>query len=382
MNYLKKIGLFLGVILVTIGCQSDKNSKNKNQNADKKANASVNLKISNAKGKKLVLERLTARNVELIDSISFDDNQYNYSLYVPEPGFYRIKDTDQNFMVFILSPNDHIKITADANNLEGTYTVKGSPETTRLQKLNKSLYKFYARRDSLARAIQQHQSARDINSYINAIEYQKVIIEEYNQMLRDFIRENPGSLASLVAVEKLNPETDFPYYKMVAEALQKTMPQSIYTKNITERVKSMGALAVGAEAPEIALPNPEGKILKLSDLKGKIVLIDFWASWCKPCRRANPEVVRLYNKYHDKGFEVFSVSLDKNKTSWTKAIQQDGLIWPYHVSDLKYWNSSVVKLYNFNGIPYTVLVDREGKILAKNLRGKALEQKLKEIFEK
>jgi len=115
-------------------------------------------------------------------------------------------------------------------------------------------------------------------------------------------------------------------------------------------------------------------------LKGKYVLIDFWASWCGPCRRENPNVVRLYKEYKDKGFTIFSVSLDQDGAAWKEAILADGLVWPYHVSDLLAWNTPLTQTYAFNSIPHTVLIDREGKIIARNLRGESLEQKLKEIL--
>jgi thiol-disulfide isomerase/thioredoxin len=137
---------------------------------------------------------------------------------------------------------------------------------------------------------------------------------------------------------------------------------------------------VGSTPPEIKYPNPDGKIIPLSSLKGKVVLIDFWASWCRPCRAENPNVVRLYEKYKEKGFTVYSVSLDKDKTSWVNAIQQDNLTWPNHVSELKFWESSVVKEYGFDGIPFTMLLDKEGKIVDVGLRGNQLEEKLKELI--
>ncbi len=136
-----------------------------------------------------------------------------------------------------------------------------------------------------------------------------------------------------------------------------------------ETQKRGGPIRVGDLAPDIVMDGPKGQSYALSQLKGKVVLLDFWASWCAPCRRENPNVVEVYNKYKDQGFTVFSVSLDRTKDAWLRAIEQDKLSWPTHVSDLQYWNSAAAKLYGVRGIPATFLIDREGNIAATGLRG-------------
>ncbi|MFK7925223.1 MAG: peroxiredoxin family protein [Bacteroidia bacterium] len=138
-------------------------------------------------------------------------------------------------------------------------------------------------------------------------------------------------------------------------------------------------LAVGAIPPEIELPNPDGKMIRLSDMKGKVVLLDFWASWCRPCRQENPNVVRMYDTYKNKGFEILGISLDRTRDAWVKAIADDGLQWK-HVSDLQFWNSAAAKDYSVGSIPATFLIDKDGKIIAKNLRGPSLEAKLAEVL--
>ena len=158
--------------------------------------------------------------------------------------------------------------------------------------------------------------------------------------------------------------------------------KSKYPNVIASVEKSFSKLRTstpGAQAPDFSGPTPSGETIALSDLKGKVVLLDFWASWCGPCRRENPNVVKMYEKYAAKGFEILGVSLDRDKARWEKAIADDGLNW-LHVSDLKHWRSEYASLYGVRSIPDTILLDAEGKIIARNLRGKALEKRLEQLF--
>ncbi|MFT5997816.1 MAG: peroxiredoxin [Neolewinella sp.] len=167
----------------------------------------------------------------------------------------------------------------------------------------------------------------------------------------------------------------------LAEAISaqyKDKYQKVVAK-VSAQAATLRSYAAGGEAPLFAGPNPEGETISLKSLRGKVVLLDFWASWCGPCRRENPNVVKLYNKYKEKGFEILGVSLDKTKDRWVKAIADDKLTW-LHISDLKGWQSEYGRLYGVSSIPQTVLLDEEGKIIARNLRGAALEQKLADIF--
>jgi len=203
-----------------------------------------------------------------------------------------------------------------------------------------------------------------------------------NSRLLESIKDHKRDISVLMFLDMFPRDQNSALHEEVITALHEAYPEHPIVK---ERWGIMHSPAyktsVGSMAPELAFKDPDGRIRKLSDLKGKVVLIDFWASWCGPCRRENPNVRRVYSLYHDKGFEIYSVSLDRDAASWKRAINDDNLVWPNHVSDLKQWQSEGAAIYGVRSIPATFLLNREGRIVAKDLRGEALEKAVKQLVE-
>jgi len=322
------------------------------------------------------LSRITADESVPLDSVKADkDGNFKFEIDLTQPTFYAISFYDLQTNEFILS-NSGIEIEADGDKQEGAFKTKGSKDTDNLYEFVAFRNKVQATADSMKTAFMstedetvQAKIQEDFNGFSAKLS------TEAKQLATKF----DNSVAAIFPASMLDFETEIDFVVNLADKLTKSYPNSDWVKDFDKNVQSAKKTAVGQAAPEIELETPEGTKLALSSLKGKYVLIDFWASWCRPCRMENPNVVKVYQKYKDKGFEILGVSLDADKDKWLKAISDDGLTWK-HISDLKQWQSSVVPLYGIEGIPMTVLLDKDGKILAKNLRGEALEQKLASLF--
>jgi peroxiredoxin len=310
------------------------------------------------------------------------DNTYEAKLNLSSPGYYRFNFFNRQMLNIMVNKSD-LELNVDGSQQQGFWEIKGSPDHDLIAKVQAMVQQSQAGPEMQAIETEYQQAAAANNEKrVEELRSQAMALMENNSMkLASFLKEQPVSLALFNLLQDPNlidKDKNLDLFISTSEKFKKEWPNYVFTKELSNQVQKMKVTAIGQLAPEISLANPNGQIVKLSSLRGKYVLIDFWAKWCGPCRRENPNVVKAYQRFKDKGFEVFGVSLDRTKEDWVKAIAEDGLTWT-HVSDLKYFESQAARDYNINAIPFSILLDKTGKIIAKNLRGAALEKKLEEV---
>lgn len=273
----------------------------------------------------------------------------------------------------------YVKIDADSINKAG---IKGSKSDEEYATLTKEFMNNTREIQVIQNKFMEAQQKHDDQGIKQAQADYQAVVQNQDVYVKNFIREHRKSTVSpLAALMQFSQEISAHEIDTLINFLDPSIHKSIYVTELKKIADRLRVTEIGSIAPDFTLNTPEGTPFSLSALKGKIVLIDFWASWCKPCRLENPNVVAIYNQYKNKGFDILGVSLDKEKEAWIKAIADDKLAW-HHVSDLKFWQCDVAVKYGIQAIPFTLLLDKDGKIIAKNLRGEALGKKLEEIFGK
>ncbi|MDR1667192.1 MAG: AhpC/TSA family protein [Bacteroidales bacterium] len=356
--------------------------------------------LSGFAGDTVFLQKLGInKSSTVVDTVKPDKKgHFSVKYAISQPTFYSLTVRHKT-VTLLLHPGEKVTVTGNASHLPLTYDVTGSEDSKNIQQLTLRLEQTNFFRDSLNKTLQQYIKNRNFVNIHRQFEWNYLReVDSLRACNIRFIRDNPRSLAVIYALYQqlepnvflFNQEDDIRYFRKTDSILYKKYPQvphvqmlhnntlEMVEKNRVVRLNRM-LYMLGQEAPEIALPSNTGKTEKLTSLRGKYVLLNFWASWNPPSRENNRKLVQIFDQYRNRGFHIFQVSLDNSKAAWNKAIREDGLTWK-HVCDFKYWDSEVVKEYNIENLPASFLIDTEGTIIAKELHGNALEKKLSEIF--
>ncbi|PRZ01237.1 AhpC/TSA family protein [Marinilabilia salmonicolor] len=377
------------IIFTLSGCYSD--------------NYRIKGTITNGDNRTLILEKMQLDRDLAIDSVHLDEDG-SFSFHGEKlniPTFFKLKLSENNYITLLLDSTEHVTVTADAKNLENSYRLEGSIESKKVQILNERLKTLRSTVDSLLDVYDSLPAEGDTQRKNEIGQQLLIALDEHKSFVGSFVMDNPRSFASYYALfQRLSDNTmvlnvmdkkEQVYFATIATSLNLMYPESPRVKQLYNYVLSAKAqerrqritqeLQENAEEtiPEIKEKNIHGEEVALSSLKGKVVLLSFWASWDEASRRANDHMKKVYQQYKDQGFEIYQVSLDRSKILWENAVVKDELPW-INVSDLRYTDSFPARIYNVNQLPANYLISRDGDIIGKNLFGHLLEEKVKEAL--
>lgn len=358
--------MILAAFMALVSC------KNKNE-------FTINGKIENAGNLKKVLLYETD---QLVDSAFLNENsEFKFRRSAPQPEFYTLLAGEKSYLL-VAENGDELEFKADLADSLNTYEVEGSEVSEKIREfngLNNKYGKVYLDiQEKYNRLTAQRPEARDSVLGVLMPQFQKNM-DAFSEEALKFAEKNKDNLAGFYAAGTVDPAKYESQLIKYAEDIKSKFPGNRAVQSFVERMESIKTVAVGQPAPDFELPTPDGKNVKLSDFKGNYVLLDFWASWCGPCRQENPNIVKQYDRFKNENFTILGVSLDDNKEAWLKAIKDDNLTWT-HVSELKRWNGQVSNKYKIEAIPASFIIGPDGKIVAKNLRGQELEEYLEKTL--
>ncbi|MFM8596513.1 MAG: TlpA family protein disulfide reductase [Flavobacteriales bacterium] len=387
----KRIGILLA-LAATIGFLFWYFQRSELDQNDLPINLQISGQIKDAGGLQLFLEAPSDRGVIAVAQTEIDaDGHFELPANIPGLGLYNLRLNDLNGTVLWLplQANDRIKINCSRQNFGSKPGLSGVKWASSYQAMLNQTNQF----EAFQKGLQANMA--NLDQALVEAKYD-IAKQAYENFCAHLIQKDLDSPLNILLSMNLLPTTGFENWnakhlatlEQLAQAYQKTFSGQTASQNMAAQYQQIedayfnysSTINGSMPAPEIALPDPSGKTRSLSSLKGKYVLIDFWASWCGPCKSEMPNVVKLYQKYQNKNFTVLSVSLDEDANKWKEAISSWGMTWPNHVSDLKGWKSNLPQTYQFDGIPYTVLVNPDGNVIGTNLRGDKLVKKLAEIF--
>lgn len=358
----------------------------------------------------VIVLKMDTNDIMSSDTLEIHNGFFRFKTKIEEPEFYVLEFASGMRIPLVAFPGDLITVDANTTNPVGQYELEGNSSLDLLMKMNTYMMESFALVDSLdevmARVREENPNElMQVRQQLDRV-YQRQVAK-HRENLRKLLQDNTDDLAALFILpqrlgqrELVSIVDNYDLFKELLSNMEEEYPRCRHTIFFNSQLKryergmdlqkqreaNAQRLKEGNPIKDIEMAGADGNTYRLSDLKGKVVLLDFWAAWCGPCRRANPGVVDIYNRYNDRGFTVFSVSIDglpnqKNaREEWLKAIEDDGLRWPYHVSEVNGWNSSVVTDFAIEGIPLTFLIDRDGIIRGRNLHGKALEEAIESLL--